>query len=352
MMCLAKQPACFYGYDELGFVFAKADGSDYQSIIDSDSFYIRNLKFYFQANQMGLLDPESTTQNSDTCQAKYKDGSVLYCPWPWYAQPMYNTPTNKDAGKGFMIAQIDDMKVFSNGCKPNGDRVCIAIGSKAEDPERLADFIDWLYSPEGIEMSAAQTATSCGPEGLTWELKDGKPQLTEFGWKAFYEGGDTPVPDEWGGGTWKDGISALNFQTVSATDINPKTGYPYNYTLWDSVLEANKTALDTDWQNKMGAKTTLEYLKNNDKILVAPGSSYVAPPEETEITTLRAQCREIIKEDSWKMVFAANEDEFNSILADMQKTVKGLGYDQVLAVDMQNAKDQNDARVKAASESK
>jgi multiple sugar transport system substrate-binding protein/putative aldouronate transport system substrate-binding protein len=86
--------------------------------------------------------------------------------------------------------------------------------------------------------------------------------------------------------------------------------------------------------------------------LVAPGSSYVAPPEETEITTLRAQCREIIKEVSWKMVFAANEDEFNSILADMQKTVKGLGYDQVLAVDMQNAKDQNDARVKAASESK
>ena len=41
MMCLAKQPTCFYGYDELGFVLAKADGSDYQSIIDSNSMYIR-----------------------------------------------------------------------------------------------------------------------------------------------------------------------------------------------------------------------------------------------------------------------------------------------------------------------
>jgi multiple sugar transport system substrate-binding protein/putative aldouronate transport system substrate-binding protein len=33
----------------------------------------------------------------------------------------------------------------------------------------------------------------------------------------------------------------------------------------------------------------------------------------------------------------------------MQDTVKGLGYDQVLAVDMQNAKDQNVARVEAAA---
>ncbi len=348
MMCLAKQPTCFYGYDELGFVLAKADGSDYQSIIDSDSMYTRVLKFYYNANQMGLVDPESTTQNYDTMYAKYQDGQILYSPWPWLGQAAYNTTDNKAAGKGFMISSIDDMKVFSYGNKPNGDKLLIGIGSNAEDKARLADFIDWLYSPEGIEMSAAQTAKSCGPEGLTWEMKDGKAQLTEFGWKAFYEGGDTQVPDEWGGGTWKDGVSALNFQTVSPADIDPKTGLAYNYTLWDSVIETNTTALDTDWQTKMSAKTTLEYLENNDKIMVAPGSSYIAPAEESEITTLRGQCKAIIIEYSWKAVFAADENEFNSIIKEMQDTVKGLGYDQVLEFDMQNAKDQNDSRIEAA----
>ena len=39
------------------------------------------------------------------------------------------------------------------------------------------------------------------------------------------------------------------------------------------------------------------------------------------------------------MVFAKDEAEFNSILKDMQDTVKGLGYDKVLKVDMKNAKD-------------
>ena len=39
------------------------------------------------------------------------------------------------------------------------------------------------------------------------------------------------------------------------------------------------------------------------------------------------------------MIFAKDEAEFNSILKDMQKTVKGLGYEKVLKVDMKNAKD-------------
>jgi len=36
----------------------------------------------------------------------------------------------------------------------------------------------------------------------------------------------------------------------------------------------------------------------------------------------------------------------------MQDTVKGLGYDKVLEVDMQNAKDQNAAREAAVAASK
>ena len=37
-----------------GFVLVKADSSDYQSIIEPDSLYMRVLKLYFDANQMGL----------------------------------------------------------------------------------------------------------------------------------------------------------------------------------------------------------------------------------------------------------------------------------------------------------
>lgn len=352
MMCLAKQPTCFYGYDELGFTLAKADGSDYQSIIDSNSEYVRALKLYYEANQMGLVDPESTTQNYDTMYKKYQDGQILFSPWPWLGQAAYNTAANKADGKGFMLAPINDMQIFSYGAAANGDKTVFAIGSKAKDPQRLADFIDWLYSPDGIMLSCSQTSGTCGPQGLTWDMQDGKPVLTDFGKKVFTDG-DGQMPDGWGKGTWKDGVSPLNVTTVLAIDINPETGFTYNYKLWDSVIADNTTPLDQDWQTKMGAKTTVDYLKATNHMIVAPGSGYVAPQEESDIATMRSQCKEIIVQDSWKMVFAKDENEFNSVLADMQKTVKGLGYDKVLAVDMQNAKDQNTAREQAvADESK
>lgn len=110
MMNAGKQLVTYYGYDESGFVLAKADGSDYQSILDSDSEYIRALKFYFQANQMGLVDPESTTQNYDTLFAKFQEGQVLFSWWPWLGQAAFNTTTNLTEGKGFMLAPIQDQK--------------------------------------------------------------------------------------------------------------------------------------------------------------------------------------------------------------------------------------------------
>ena len=44
------------------------------------------------------------------------------------------------------------------------------------------------------------------------------------------------------------------------------------------------------------------------------------------------------------MVFAKDEAEFYSLLKNMQDTCKGLGYDDVLAFDMECAKQLNEMR--------
>ena len=48
------------------------------------------------------------------------------------------------------------------------------------------------------------------------------------------------------------------------------------------------------------------------------------------------------------MIFAKDQAEFDKYLSEMQKTVKGLGYEDVLKVDMKNAKDQDAARKESA----
>ena len=350
MMNAGKQLVTYYGYDESGFVLAKADGSDYQSILDSDSEYIRALKFYFQANQMGLVDPESTTQNYDTLFAKFQEGQVLFSWWPWLGQAAFNTTTNLTEGKGFMLAPIQDQKIFSYGAEVYGGKQFIGIGSNAEDPERIAAFIDWLYSSEGVLANSSQTSGSSGPEGLTWEMKDGEPVLTEFGKQALLDG-DGDVPEEYGGGSYKDGVSALNVNTVLPIDINPDTGFPYAYTMWESYQNETTDPVKEDWSKNMGgAESTIGYLEENDQLLVAPGASYVAPEDSSEISTLRNQAKATIIEYSWRMVFAKDEAEFDQLLKEMQETADGLGYQTVLEFDMNNAKDQNEKRVEVAKE--
>lgn len=348
MMNNAKQIACMYGYNEQGFVLAKADGSDYQDIIDEDSFYIRALRFFNEANARGLVDPDSASQNYDMWLEKYREGKTLYSPWPWVGQSTFNTVENKEAGKGFKLAAVQDMQIFSFGCWPEGDSTSIiAIGSQAEDPKRLADFIDWLYSPEGFELNG-QANGAAGPRGLTWNMgADGKPVLTEFG-KAALPNNQVDVTDEYGGGKWQAGVSALNFRTFLPSDTDPNTGDFYDYLCWDSTIEKSESELDMDWKEKMGADTAMEYLEQNDMILVAPGANYSTPAEDANITTVRGQCKSKVIEYSWQMIFAEGS-EFDNLLKELKDILDGLGYKDIYNVDLDNARAQTAAR-KAVAE--
>ena len=348
MMNNTKQLVCMYGYDEQGFVLSKADGPDYQNIIDEDSLYIGALRFFHKANALGLVDPDSKSQNYDTWIQKYREGKILYSPWPWVGQSTFNTAENTADGKGFKMAAVQDMQIFSFGCWPEGDsKSIIAIGSQAEDPERLVDFIDWLYSPEGFELNG-QANGAAGPKGLTWDIgDDGKLSLTDFGRRALPNNA-VEVPEEFGGGKWYAGVSALNFRPFLLSETNPNTGVPYDYLCWDSTMEDNESLLDREWKEKMGADTPMEYLEQEGMLLVAPGANYSTPAEEANITTAREQCKARVIDYSWQMIFARGS-EFDALFTELGNVLNGLGYEDVYRVDLANAKNQTAAR-KAVAE--
>ncbi len=340
MMNNAKQPTTYFGYDEMGFVLAKADGSDYQSVTQKGGMYEKALQFFNKANQMGLVDPESSTQNYDTMSAKYQQGKILFSFWSYLGPAAYNTTENKAQGKGYMLAPMGDMKIFSYGATPNGGASIIAVGSKAKNKQRLVNFIDWLYSREGVYAMAGNV------KGMNFDIKDGKPELTDFG-KKLQSNKSSKVSAQFGGGSYSDGVSALNFATELATDIDPDTKEPYDSSMWKSTIDQfSNSALDKDWSEHMdGAKTSMQYLEKANKLMIAPGSSFIQPDESSQISTLRGQVKTEIVNTSWKAVFAKDDNEFNSLMDEMRSKVDGLGFKQVLDVDMKNAKDQNTARV-------
>src|SRR5690606_1666636 len=139
------------------------------------------------------------------------------------------------------------------------------------------------------------------------------------------------VPEEWGGGLYKDGVSALNTISVLPIEVDEATGLPYSYTFWPSYQESTSNPLTDDWSEHMGgANSTMEYLTANDQVLVAPGASFTAPADTSEIETLRNQVKAIIIQKSWQMSFAESDAQFESLLKELQDTAEGLGYEKVL----------------------
>ena len=92
---------------------------------------------------------------------------------------------------------------------------------------------------------------------------------------------------------------------------------------------------------------TMDYLQKNDMIVVAPGHLSSVRTESSDISTMRSQCKAIIVDYSWKMIFAEDEEAFNSLLAEMKTKVVSLGYNKVYQMDLSNAKRMEEERRKA-----
>jgi putative aldouronate transport system substrate-binding protein len=339
-MTLVKVIAQLYGYSAGdGFnpqqltLFPVNGEQKYQGMIDDNSYYMQGLKFYYDANQMGLLDPESLTQKFDDVTNKFKDGQVFFSLFPW-VDGNYNTPAHLDQGKGIALVPFQDEKINAYGFNPYGGGRPWAIGSKSKDPARVMQVINYLFSPDGIMES------NWGPKGVTWDIdKDGKPFLTPLGKKALSDG-SVQMPAEAGGGTFKDGQNQINNATMHLSMVNPNTGEPYNYKLWKSVLNDNPDPVTKSWREKMGALTPKDYFVKNNMLAISKAIFTGSAPETApaDIQQKINNIGKVIKEYSWKMIYAKNEAEYNKLKQEMVTKAKGLGYDDAVAWEVDLAK--------------
>ncbi len=321
----------WYGYekpDGTTTIQLNAKG-DIVPIIDDNSMYKKILKFYFDANQMGLVDPDSPTQDWNKVAEKLTNKQVLLLWYSWQ-RGFYNTIERGKNGDGNVAVPIADTRIIRSSDAYFGNGRVFAIGSKAKDPDRIMEFMDWLVSPEGMRYYTN------GFEGFNYEkTADGKFKLTEVGQTAFQN--NTPVPDEYGGGGYQDGQSKINSMIMSDFTIDPDTGEFYNNNYWSSTIEANKTALTTDWQKTFGATNATDYYQKNNMIDIVPNINTSLGTDSSDIKNKRSQISDYVKNTSWKMVFAKNQAEFDQLWTKMQKDVEGLGWKDVVAADTAKA---------------
>ena len=327
----------WYGQEVNGSILLGTDNS-ITPLTDKDGAYYKMLKFLYKANQMGLVDPDSATQDWNAACDKMRQGRV-HLFWYNWQYGFWNSPEKDEQRQNYRGIPVEDLNIYQASDTYYGDGRAWAIGSTVsdEDKARILEFMDWLCSPEGLTMQ------HIGQEGFVYTVNDdGTYTLTDVGMTRFAD--DPQVPEELGGGSWNDGNNQVNQWLVAGIEMNPVTGETFSSDYWASFIEKNNTATNKEWTEKFGSDTEVDYLKDNGMLNPVPSVNLALAIDTTDIALIRSQCGDQIKTTSWKAIFAADDAEFDQMWDDMCTTLEGLGWDQLVEFDTEKYQPVIDAR--------
>lgn len=338
-----NQLAKLYGQEPNGSVLIGADNTIIP-LTDKNGSYYKMLKFLFKANQAGIVDPDSATQDWNSACDKMKTKRT-YLVWNNWMTGFTNSPEIGEKGANYMGIPIADMTLFQTSDYYYGDGRVFGIGSQVDDETRarILEYLDWLASPEGCEMQHA------GLEGMIYTVnEDGTHTLTQDGIDRFTK--EIMIPEELGGGNWTDGENKVNQWIVQAVEMDPNTGEPYDTSLWASTIEMNNTKTTIEWQEKYGAENEVEYMKASGQMNPVPSVNLSLAIDTSDIGLIRSQCKTIVCDTSWQAIFAADEAAFEALWDDMCSQLEGFGWNDLVAFDTEKYQPMIDARKAATAE--
>lgn len=301
-----------------------ADGTgEVTSILDDNSATKRILKFFFDANQMGVLDPDSATQTWETAYDKWQDGAAFFSPWGW-AVGGFNTVENTagEDPKGYAPVIAKDAKLIVSPDQYVGATSrTMAIGAATKHPDEALKFLDWYFSYEGEDVVINL------PENVLWEKgEDGMRRISDAGWDILDN--DKEVPD---GGKPGDALNVTSVYAFTTFTENPATNGQYlSHSEWPSTYEhrmaSNKIMQDWSAQNG-GALNVYDSIRSSGQMTKAhPGISFI-PPMPAEIDAIMKEVGSVVTTNMWKMVYAKDEAEFEALWEDMKTKADGLGME-------------------------
>ena len=294
-----------------------------KSLLAEDSFYKRALKFYFEANQRGLLDPDSLSQTYSDVDSKFSAGRIMFSWFSWLTGS-YNTNNQNNAEKvdGMASVVAKDMKLYNAPYQSIGRNWYFAISKDCSDVDAALELLNWLYDVDVCQY------LSNGPEGVIWEYNEnGEPSIID--WNPVDNKAELLMPEDIGGGAFQDGVYPFNTLGPQAAAIM-EDGYTMSYRYWPETLKRNPSLMKQEVNEMLGGVTVLaEYLEANDMVADSTQAVNMITPASDDLEITITQIGEIVKKYSWQMVYASDEAEFESLWSEMVGQAEQLGLDQV-----------------------
>lgn len=331
----------FYGYKEADFLGVNYATGDVVNPLEENSLYYRALKVNNQLYRAGLFDPESVSQNFDTYTQKLSSGRYLMTLWGWITNN-YNSAERAASKVGYTTFMIEDSAPQQLTVSTAGGNRLWSLGADCEYPERALELIEWLCTEEGAIVQ------NYGPKGLCWDYdENGIPYMTDFGWQCQEDRKSTQMPAENGGGTYEDGESKFNHETIKLEQMIPGKTYSYSYKGWPCYAERYSTELSKAWSEEYadGATSGIDLYRKIGKVSVVPSVvvGWSFPEMSDAAKANRALFAPVMKQGSWQCVYAETDEQFDELWNSMVATCKSYGYDEFVAEKMAHIQESIDA---------
>jgi putative aldouronate transport system substrate-binding protein len=318
-MAVAREFSNLYGGTTFLYLEADYVNNITRSILDDDSWYKRGLKFWFTANQMGIVDPDSINQTYSENQTKATAGRTLFSWWSW-GWGDFGTQARAQQGIGFRLVPFTREKQVIPPPSYVGSSWSYQIAKNAKNLDAALRFVDYMYSYDGILNLAL------GRKGVYWDQdSNGEPYITQLGWEIQNRAREFP-----NGGFAYDGLNVINSFGLATRNVHPTIKREMGTSDWiKKDFAPPDTALAADWASIMKAKSDddLDYLRQHDMLVQGPFAPMNPPPDN--IIQIAVRVGQVIQPMSWQIAFARDEAEFNRLWADMVQRAKGVGIDTV-----------------------
>lgn len=330
----------WHGYTEQQLPYllmADMIGGKYSSILDDNSMYYQGLKFYFDCMQAGILDPDSINTDRNTAGKKTR---------------MFSGGTNSGWHDEYFEYWIPGTRYYINGDTLYGDAVFgkvdqyMVVNANTKNLDACLAFIDMMADPD------AQMLANSGPEGDLYENNDNVLTLTDKA-KEYYRSGsgnpyvyDSGEQAELWNTSWILAQSAVTtYKGVNGEELRV-TSWPEEKAITDDSV-AYRTWKETtgydSWQDLVDTNKCVVYSSDLDFI-----DSFLSTPDDSMKLTM-STINDKVVDASWKMVYAENEESFNSIWQQMVTDCYDLGSDDLIQwrlADIEKARQERDAVLK------
>ncbi|MGI6107419.1 MAG: extracellular solute-binding protein [Lachnospiraceae bacterium] len=308
----------------------------YSSILEDNSMYYQGLKFYFDCMQAGILDPDSI--NTDRTTAGQKTRMFGGGTQPGWA-PQYHAYWIPGT-----IYYLNTNTLYGDAVFGNTDAYYV-VNANTQNLDACLAYLDMMADPD------AELLGNAGPEGDMYEINDGVLTLTEKA-KEYYQSNtsDHYYYDNgeqaylWKVGWMLAGSAKMSYvgpdgealcclhtawpeelAITSQNDVQKMWSETTGYDSWEDLAADKQCEVNS---------STLDYI-----------NSFLSTPDDSMKLTMSAIKSKIV-DASWKMVYAADEEEFQSLWDQMVKDCNDLGADELMQWrldDIENARELRDS---------